>query len=123
MKIVLWISSLLLASGVITGQHESLECASCKCPKTIIEASSSQASEGDTVAFEVIVVDSKLNKCPLTYYWLLSAGEIVSGQRTKIIRLKIPKGSAGSTISVAASVNSDNGCENNPSETIEIKPN
>jgi hypothetical protein len=122
MRIVLLIWSVMLASGFVLGQDRSLDCASCKCPNTKIEASSSQASEEDIVAFEVIVVDSKLRKCELAYEWHASAGEIVSGQSTKIIRLKVPKGSAGTTISVVASINGDRACENNPSETIAIKP-
>ncbi|HEV8593318.1 MAG TPA: hypothetical protein VGQ55_14540 [Pyrinomonadaceae bacterium] len=122
MKIVLGIVSLLLASSFVIGQEKSPDCASCKCPKTKIEVSSHVTKAGETVIFEVVVVDPKLKQCTLTYDWLVSSGEIISGQSTKSIRLKVPEGRAGTTISVAASVNNDNGCESNPSETIEIKP-
>jgi len=81
-----------------------------------------KARQSDVVKFEVATVDPKLKKCHLTYDWLVSAGEILSGTGTKAIRLKIPRASSGQTITVAVSVNGDNGCEDNPSETIEVGP-
>lgn len=111
-----------LILGHANGQEKLPDCDSCKCPETRIKTDSRDAREGETIVFEVVIVDSRLKNCPMTYDWLVSDGEIVGGQGTNRLRLKVPEKSAGTTISVAATINGENGCEGNPSETIAIVP-
>lgn len=111
-----------LILGHANGQERLPDCDSCRCPETRIKTDSREAREGETLVFEVVVVDSRLKNCRMTYDWLVSDGEIVGGQGTYQLKLKVPEKSAGATISVAATINGEKGCEGGPSETIAIVP-
>lgn len=118
---ILLVLIVLLALCDVRAQESRGKCPRCNCPVTQMEASSASIKEGETVTFAVTIVDAKLQNCQLTYDWLISAGEIVSGQGTKSIVLKATRGTAGSSITAAAYINGDKGCESHPSETVIIK--
>lgn len=92
----------------------------CHCPFTKMKASAKKIKEGGTVKFTVKITKKQSRNCKLVYDWSVSNGVIIRGQGTKSIIVKATRGTGGGQITAAALINPDNGCEGNPSETIEV---
>ncbi|MBP6025560.1 PKD domain-containing protein [Ferruginibacter sp.] len=90
-----------------------------KCPGAIvINASQSEVKQGQTVQFTVEVTKLSAGQA-LTYNWMVSSGEISSGQGTASI-IVAPSGGIGSCTVTVELGGLAAGCSNTKSETIDV---
>ena len=90
-----------------------------KCPGAIvINASQSEVKQGQTVQFTVEVTKLPAGQ-QLTYNWMVSSGEISSGQGTASIIVS-PSGGIGSCTVTVELGGLAAGCSNIKSETIDV---
>lgn len=93
----------------------------CRCPNVTMWTDSYQAREGETKVFRIEFENPEHEKCDLKIGWIVTSGEIVHGQGTREMRLRIPDNAGGTSIQVAADMNQGElTCENHPTETIKI---
>ena len=110
-----------LLFGSAYGQDLPKDWDKCRCPNVTMWTDSFEAKEGETKVFKIVFEDPDDEKCDLKIGWIVSNGEIVEGQGTTQIRLKIPENAAGSSIRVVADMDQGNvNCENDQTEVIEI---
>jgi hypothetical protein len=104
--------SLVFISAVVYAQAQ-------KCPEAIvINASQSEIKQGQTVQFTVEVTKLPAGQ-QLTYNWMVSSGEISSGQGTSSIIVS-PSGGIGSCTVTVELGGLAAGCSNIKSETIDV---
>ncbi len=90
-----------------------------KCPGAIvINASQSEVKQGQTVQFTVEVTKLPAGQA-LTYNWMVSSGEIASGQGTASIIVS-PSGGIGSCTVTVELGGLAAGCSNTQSATIDV---
>ena len=94
------------------------------CPLIQINATRRTISAGDTVSVLASITGGSQDN-PLTLNWTTSVGEIVSGQTTTAILIRIPEDTTSSKIVVTLTIGGLDrrcGCPNSQSETIDLKP-
>lgn len=104
--------SLVFISAIVYTQAQ-------KCPEAIvINASQSEVKQGQTVQFTVEVTKLPAGQ-QLTYNWMVSSGEISSGQGTASIIVS-PSGAIGSCTVTVELGGLAAGCSNTQSATIDV---
>lgn len=112
-----------LLFGSTNGQDLPEDWDKCRCPNVTMWTDSYEAREGETKVFKIVFENPEHEKCDLKIAWMVTNGEIVDGQGTTQMRLRIPGKAAGTSIRIAANMNQDELiCETHPTEKIKILP-
>lgn len=112
---------LCLFFGPGNGQDLPEERDNCRCPNVTMWTDSYEAREGETKLFRIEFENPDHEECDLKIQWMVTAGEIIGGQGTRQMQLRIPEKAAGTSIQIAADMNQGElTCENHPTETIKI---
>jgi hypothetical protein len=94
------------------------------CPVIQINATDRTISAGETVSASATINGGSQDN-PLTLNWTTSVGEIVSGQATNAIRIRIPTSTTSKYLDVTLTVGGLDrrcACPNSQSATIKIRP-
>jgi hypothetical protein len=105
---------------------ETISVKNCKCrfvdacPRIEISTPKSSVKAGETVTFTVKQLKYLTS---VTYNWTVSAGEIIEGQGTSVIKVKTTREMTGVNLTAAVEIDSEqvgSFCENSASETVLI---
>ena len=100
-------------------------CDCLNCPLIRIFATKRKITGGDTVSVSASITGGSQDS-PLTLNWTLSVGQIISGQGTEAIQIKVPSGTSQTklivTLTIGGLPRACSGCPVSESETIDLEP-
>lgn len=104
-----------------------VDCSDCLqraplCSQATIAASQSTIKEGETITFTANVFAAGIEDNKLKYDWKISSGEIIGGQGTKELTVKVPPESAGSFITASFDIEDDGICEPQTGLPVYVSP-
>lgn len=108
-------------------QIRVVDCSDCRqraplCSQATITAIQNSIKEGETITFTANVYASGIEDDKLKYDWKISAGKIISGQRTKQLTVEVPAGSASNFITASFDIEDDGICEPQTSLPVYVSP-
>src|SRR5689334_5221531 len=99
MKRTVWVLTFLLSVCAFAAGQTAAE---SKCPTLEVTGPSGVTAPGGIMPFVVLVSEPRLKD--LTFTWTVSAGTIVEGQGTRVLKVRAPIKAAGDPVKASVTV-------------------